>query len=438
MQYKIAPSVFYRLYGDKTLVYDTAVRKVYLFNESVKDILNCFANAAEVGEVVGKLKKLYDCEDSPDFEQDINSFVQQLAGLKIVNETFKHKQIYDSLESAVSNNMFANSVLYSTMLELTFRCNERCRHCYVVEDDNKELTTQEVFRVLDELCDLNAFDITFSGGEVYLRKDFNEILDYAYKKRFTINIFTNGSLITDSDLIKLKSVHIKSLSFSLYSHIAEKHDYITQLKGSFDKTMSVIKKALAIGLPVNIKSTIMDYTKDDVGDMIDLAESLGATIQVAITVNPKDNGDLSPINLRIKTAEDYKKVLKTAMGKVEFCAGLAGDMISNSHNYICGAGHSMLCIAPDGEVYPCNALRIKLGNVKNQTLKDIWQSSPKLLQWRKATIDDLKECKDCELLKKTGACSFCPGSAMQEKGSPFAKYSEACEITAVRDTLDLS
>ncbi|MCL2630791.1 MAG: radical SAM protein [Firmicutes bacterium] len=435
MAYKLSESVFYRLYGNQTTLYDTLIRKVYIFNETVKDLLDCFVETAEVAEVISKLKTLYDCADIPSFEEDLNNFISQLAELKILREAFKHKQVYDSLVGAIANNMIASGTLYSAMLELCFRCNESCRHCYVVENKNAELTTSEVFKVLDELYRLNVLEITFTGGEVFLREDFGEILDYAYKKRFCINIFTNATLISDSDLIKLASLHIKSLSVSLYSHIPKKHDYITRLKGSFEKTMNAMRKALALGLSVNIKSTIMDYTKDDVSGLLDIAESLGATIQVAVTVNPKDDGNLSPLDLRIKTEEDYKKVIKTAVGKMEFCAGIAGDFKNTSGNQICGAGHSMVCIAPDGEVYPCNALRISLGNIKNEALENIWQKSPELLKWRKATLHDLSECKDCELLEKLGVCSFCPGSALQEKGSPFAKYDEACKMTAIRGQL---
>jgi radical SAM protein with 4Fe4S-binding SPASM domain len=276
---------------------------------------------------------------------------------------------------------------------------------------------------------------TATGGEVFLRKDFIDILEYAYKKGFLINIFTNGNLITDADLIKIAGVCPRSLHFSVYSHIPEKHDCITRVKGSFEKTVSVIRKAVAIGLPVNIKSTVMDYTKDDTAGIIDLATELGATVQISVTVNPKDDGGLSPTELRIKTPTEYAKVLKTAMNKIEFCAGIAGGLMSDAGNRICGAGHKTLCVGSDGEVYPCNALRISLGNVRETPLSDIWQNSPALLKWRKSSMDDLKECVNCELLKAMGVCSFCPGAALQEKGSPFAKYDEACTITSVRKTL---
>jgi radical SAM protein with 4Fe4S-binding SPASM domain len=429
MQYAIKPSVFYRLYGDKTVVYDTAKRKIYLFNSTAKDILDCIADTREEASVIDSLKKVYAFGDVPNFEQSITDFLSQLVKLEIISETFKQKQIMQSLEGVVSN---ASGILYSAIFELTFRCNERCRHCYVVQDGKRELTTAEVFAVLDDLCDLNVFVVTFTGGEVFLRKDFLEILEYAYKKGFVINIYTNGTLITDTDLIKLAGIYPRSVHFSMYSHIAEKHDYITQFKGSFEKTVSTIKKAVALGMHVNIKTTVMEYTKDDVAGMIEFATALGATIQISPTVNPKDDGSLAPTELRINNSEDYAKALKTASDKIEFCAGIAGNFASKADDIICGAGHNMASIAPDGEVYPCNALRISLGNVRQKSLKEIWKNSPALEKWKRASMKDLAECADCELLKTVGVCSFCPGAALQEKGSPFAKYDEACTITAVR------
>ncbi len=67
----------------------------------------------------------------------------------------------------------------SVQLDLTYRCNERCVHCYLDHDDHGEMTTAEIKHLLDEMADAGVFILTLSGGEIFLRKDFFELLEHA-------------------------------------------------------------------------------------------------------------------------------------------------------------------------------------------------------------------------------------------------------------------
>src|SRR5215813_6510192 len=88
-------------------------------------------------------------------------------------------------------------------LDLTYRCNERCVHCYLDHDDHGEMTLAEIKDLLDQLADAGVFLLTISGGEIFLRPDLFEILEHARKLLFSVKIKTNGILIRESQARQL-------------------------------------------------------------------------------------------------------------------------------------------------------------------------------------------------------------------------------------------
>jgi AdoMet-dependent heme synthase len=74
-------------------------------------------------------------------------------------------------------------VPFSVQLDVTYRCNERCVHCYLDHEDHGEMTLQEIKSLLDQLADAGMFFLTLSGGEVMMRMDFFDILEYARQRR---------------------------------------------------------------------------------------------------------------------------------------------------------------------------------------------------------------------------------------------------------------
>src|SRR5438132_4064474 len=84
-------------------------------------------------------------------------------------------------------------------LDVTYRCNERCVHCYLDHDDHGEMTTAEIRTVLDELSEAGVFFLTLSGGEVLMRRDFFEIVGYARRLMFNVKVKTNGVMIREAE-----------------------------------------------------------------------------------------------------------------------------------------------------------------------------------------------------------------------------------------------
>ena len=113
-----------------------------------------------------------------------------------------------SLMTEVSQKAFNLGVPLAIHMDVTYRCNERCVHCYLDHDDHGEMTTAEIKDVLDQLAEAGVFFITFSGGEVFMRRDFFEIVEYARRLMFNVKIKTNAVMIHEEEARRLFYVAI--------------------------------------------------------------------------------------------------------------------------------------------------------------------------------------------------------------------------------------
>lgn len=424
---KLHPGVFYRRYGDSVVLYHTGTREVLTFTAGADEILDRFLDYSTIDAAVDLIQRLYHPSDADDVSSGVREFAAAALDQGILQREYKQQERRDNLEREISREASGDHQLLSATIELTYRCNERCRHCYVVQDHKSELTTDEVKDVLDQLADLNVCNITFTGGEVFMRKDAFEILEYAYQRRFVVDIYTNGALLKADDWLRLKTLWPRCVHFSIYSHIPEKHDAVTLVRGSFERTLASLRGCALIGIPVNMKSSVLTETVDDVAGLIRLAESVGASIEIGRNIIPRRDGDLRGTLLKVRQPEAYQR----ASGVIDELLSSSGDATSDEpgrvDGLICGAGEHSLSVSPSGEVFPCNTLPIRIGSVREQSLREIWESSAELQHWRSINRRDKRHgCEGCNL---SAQCIYCPGEAMTRTGDPIARYEDACLST---------
>src|SRR5450755_3274823 len=145
-----------------------------------------------------------------------------------------------SLMQEMGDRALKLGVPLSVQVDVTYRCNERCGHCYLDHDDHGEMTTAEIKGVLDQLAAAGTFFLTFSGGEVFLRRDFLELVAYARKLLFNVKVKTNAVMIREHEARELRRLGVEQVQISVYSHRPEVHDAITRLPGSHKKTVRAI------------------------------------------------------------------------------------------------------------------------------------------------------------------------------------------------------
>ncbi len=129
----------------------------------------------------------------------------------------------------------------SAHLDITYRCNERCEHCYLDHEDHGEMTTAEIKDLLRQLADAGVFFLTLSGGEALMRRDCFEIIEYARSLMFNVKLKTNAVLIREKEAERLRALGVEQVQISVYSHRPEVHDAITKIPGSLKRTLAAIR-----------------------------------------------------------------------------------------------------------------------------------------------------------------------------------------------------
>lgn len=169
VKYIKAPDVFYKLFDESTLVYKTEKQKVYLYNSIVFDIIMCFDKYISALDCIEMIGNKYALEDED--KEWIEEFINSLANEGILKEENILEERKGGVELSFYNAILPQYRLYRAQFELTFRCNEKCKYCYcIVDNEREELTLDEIKDALNQLKELDVFELTFTG--VYKRNSY--------------------------------------------------------------------------------------------------------------------------------------------------------------------------------------------------------------------------------------------------------------------------
>ncbi|HYB90316.1 MAG TPA: radical SAM protein [Candidatus Binataceae bacterium] len=335
-----------------------------------------------------------------------------------------------SLVEEMNAKAIALGVPIAAHLDLTYRCNERCVHCYLDHDDRGEMNHGEIRRLLEQMADAGVFMLALSGGEPLLREDFFPIVRRARQLQFNVKVKTNATLIEKREAAALCELGVANVQVSVYSHRAEVHDAITRVPGSFRRTIDAIRRLAAQGLKVTIADVLMRQNRLDYPGVQALARELGASFAIDPTITPHLNGDRSLLELNIARADLQAVMRDETIGGVapQSCPPPSRAGAAEAVEVPCSAGHSFCYVSPTGDVYPCVQFPLLSGNVRSQSFLDIWRNSPELKEVRSIRERDLRVCSRCV---HASGCSRCPGLAFME-GDMRGPSSADCEKSYAR------
>jgi radical SAM protein with 4Fe4S-binding SPASM domain len=327
----------------------------------------------------------------------------------------------------------AHGIPLSVQLDLTYRCNERCVHCYLDHEDHGEMTTAEILGLLDQLADAGVFFLTISGGEIFMRRDLFEIVEHARRRQFSVKLKTNAVMVKPAKAARLAKLGLEAVHVSLYSHKADVHDAITLLPGSFRRTVAGALALKAAGIKVGFSNVLMTHNADDYHGVQALAAELGIDYGLDATITPMMDGDRSILALNVDAARlqaIYRDQGVTGGQSESLCAAPTGPLAEQDAfaTLPCSAGHTAAYVSPYGDVYPCVQFPYKVGSVREQRFIDIWRDSPQLAEVRSITLGDLQGCSSCV---HGGSCSRCPGLAYLE-GNMRGPSTQDCEKSFAR------
>ncbi|NCO66983.1 MAG: radical SAM protein [Nitrospirae bacterium] len=336
--------------------------------------------------------------------------------------------------------------------EITRRCNLRCVHCRSASElevkGHPDFSTNEAFRIIDDIVSYTKPVVVLSGGEPLIRKDVFEIAKYGSEKGLRMCLATNGTLVTDEISEKIKDSGIKIVSFSLDGSEEAVHDNFRNQKGAFVGTINAARLFKKHGIEFIINSSFTKRNQEEIPKIYKLAKQLGATAWYMFMIVPTGRGE--EIINELISKEDYEKILEWhyQMEKDEKDILVRPTCAPHYYRIVlqkskeegakferrtlkfstggakgCIAGQLIAFIDVDGNVLPCSYFPKPAGNIKEQSFKDIWENSDLFKELR-----DFKKykgkCGSCEYVTVCGGCRARAysvyGDYLEEE--PFCSY----------------
>ena len=300
----------------------------------------------------------------------------------------------------------------SASIELTERCNLNCVHCYINQPANsqsakaREMSTEQVKFVLDQLAQAGTLFLMITGGEVLLRPDFEEIYLYAKRLGFIVTVFTNGTMVTPeiAELFAKARPHL--IEITLDGATAETFEAVTQVKGSFEQCLKGIRLLIERKLPLHLKSVVLTLNQDKLQDIKDLADALGVPHRYDSTIWPRLDGSHSPYSHRL-SVEDTLEMDLVDQERVEewYKTGekFSGIPLRRDVAFTCGAGVRSYHVDSAGRLSACMMTRRPSYSLLEIPFAEAWE---KLGEIRKIKRVRHTECEDC---LANDLCSQCPG-----------------------------
>lgn len=455
---------FIRIYDNCELGYISNQLTKYdrTYNESGAVFLSQISRQPkDIRTIVDNISSIYSEVDSKTIANDFMSFVEELSESQFVvmGESLEELDQKDLAFSYSSNSPKTFTDYYpqktkqkvqrdteefflrhdqrkprlaSLQFELTSRCNERCIHCYIPNEKKNagfDMSFERFKYILDQYAEMGGLQVTLSGGEALMNKDIAKILLYCREKDMQISLLTNLISLKKELIPILKDVNLSLIQVSLYSMDAEKHDSITTVKGSFEKTKTAIEKLHNADIPVQISCPIMKANKDGYDEVMKYAQRLRMKAQTDYIMMAQADLNTSNLANRISIEETEKVIRDIMENDVDYqTETLAQEPLSSiseeefAEMSLCGAGLNDLCVTVNGDIYPCAGWQgFVVGNVFRESLKEIWEHSPKLEQIRKIKQKDFPKCLKCEA---RDFCNMCLVRNYNESGGDMFKINE--------------
>jgi radical SAM protein with 4Fe4S-binding SPASM domain len=306
---------------------------------------------------------------------------------------------------------YERCVPLAVTLELTLRCNIRCTHCYNFDRGAPrpaaapELALPEIRTLLDDLRRAGTLYIALTGGEAMAHPQFWDVMDEAVRRRFAVNLLSNGTLLTEENCDRLGGIPaFEGASLSLYGARPATHDGVTRVPGSFRRTLEGARRLRVRGIQVLLKFVILEANAHEAGEMMRMAEEEGFASSVDTTITGRYDGTLGSLATRADAAALEALYRGPFRGLLERRSGEPSD-----DEFKCNCARSNAAVSAGGDVYPCIAAPIRAGNIREQPFLEIWRASPVFAWIRGLRVSDFKTCAPCPT---KAWCRRSPGTAL--------------------------
>lgn len=297
--------------------------------------------------------------------------------------------------------------LYSVIFELTPRCNLNCVHCYLNDHHvSEELSYDEIIEIIDILYEKEVLFLTFTGGDVFTRRDFLDIYLYAKKKGFIIELYTNGVLIDEKIIEVFKKYPPLLVDISLYGSCEETFYKVTGAKGVFKKVLENIQKMLDAEIRVSMKAPVLNLYYSELPAIKDIAEMFGIPFRTGFEIFPSIDNDDSVQKYAVSSADslryefsEFEKKPRT-FGE-DYDVEVVNLMIERPL-FRCKLGRASCAIDYEGRMCPCMSFRHVGKRLTRDNFDEVWSS---FSNYPKMKASKNYRCLRC---KAYDFCDICP------------------------------
>ena len=310
-------------------------------------------------------------------------------------------------------------------VDVTYRCDLDCVHCYLTDRKREELSLEEYETLFAELRELGTLFLLVSGGEIFHRKDGLKILQAARRARFEVRIITHGGHIDEELARELAAIQIRVVAMSIYSAEPEVHDAITKVRGSWQRTVDAARYLRDVGVPVMFKCVLMNGNEHVARAMKELASTVGAGIEFSFDIKGDNEGSDALMELNIDLDE------RIAVHDCVYPNLVDADALPmfSPDQHTCLAGNASCYVSPDGTVQPCLDWEETAGNIRDHSFGEIWRSSPVFRRARLIRRTSFSGCSDCS---NFNVCELCPAKSQRETGSTTGPAPSKCRETMAK------
>jgi len=360
----------------------------------------------------------------------------------IVPQAFHEFALWDKMKRARS--------VVSFDLEITARCNNACRHCYInlpaadKEAIKKELSFEQIKRIIDQAVELGAFWCLITGGEPFLRKDFPEIYMYLKRKGILISVFTNAVLINKEHIKLFKQYPPRDIEVSVYGVTRKTYDSVTGIDGAFRGFSRGLKLLLKAGIKVRFKAMALRSNVHELPEISKFCRKhtkdyfrFDPFLHLRFDGNAKRNAQIKSERLSPKEIVDIEQADPERFSALEKgCDKLIVPEFAHTHcNHLfhCGAGRGSFTVSYDGFFRLCSSLVHPdcIYDLKKGSLKEAWEKF--VHQVRDLRSDKevfLKKCRSCPIIN---LCIWCPAHAYLEAKEMDTPVDYFCEVAHARE-----
>lgn len=256
----------------------------------------------------------------------------------------------------------------SALIATTYKCQCRCPHCYAYDNNRpefRELTTKEMFSLLDQLKGIGTLQVIFTGGEPLLRPDIFELIAYAHNIGLLTRINTNACCLDSDCASKLKKAGLNQCGISIDFVEAELHDRFRSLPGLHATALQALGNLREKGIQ---RVMYVSVTHEKLAAGLERFVELGKALKV--------NSCFFSIPYAAgRWEESYDQVLSeeemAALCRLQRFSSVATEFYSLQTN-CCAYNKALLSISANGDVSPCSVVPFPVGNIRNEPLSAIW------------------------------------------------------------------